>query len=101
MICAQIFCNYKVKSNQKKSLMNAKCYIAAFFMLFTSLFAANAQSVSRGPYLQMVTTNSIYIQWRTSSSTNSRVWYGTDPDNLNQIVNSGTNVTDHSILITG
>lgn len=81
--------------------MNAKCYIAAFFMLFTSLFAANAQSVIRGPYLQMVTTNSIYIQWRTSSSTNSRVWYGTDPDNLNQIVNSGTNVTNHSILITG
>ena len=60
-----------------------------------------AQSIDRGPYLQLVTTNSIYIHWRTDSDTDSKVWYGTNPNSLDNIVESSNDTTDHAIQITG
>ena len=41
--------------------------------------AARAVSVSRGPYLQNGTPTAVTVMWRTSSSTNSRVRYGSSP----------------------
>lgn len=81
--------------------MNTMKIIIPIFVFLSFYIEISAQTINRGPYLQMVTTSSIYVQWRTTTSTNSRVWYGTSPNNLNQILSSGTNVTNHSILITG
>lgn len=41
-----------------------------------------AASVTRGPYLQMGTPTSVVVRWRTDVVTDSRVTYGTAPDNL-------------------
>lgn len=55
----------------------------------------------RGPYLQNGTPTSMVVKWRTNSSNNSAVYYGTSVSNLNQIVTDASSVTDHEIEITG
>jgi hypothetical protein len=72
------------------------------FLLLVISFQLNikAQNVLRGPYLQMPTENSITLKWRTNTSTNSRVLYGTDSLNLTQSVTNSANVTDHTLTIS-
>ena len=74
-----------------------------FTILIFGFFVAEliGQTIDRGPYLQSVSQESIYIKWRTDSSTDSKVWYGDSPSNLNLMITSGVNVTDHEILIEG
>lgn len=64
-------------------------------------FEALSQTVIRGPYLQSNTHEGIIVMWRTSNSTSSKVWYGTDSSNLTQTVVINDNVTDHIVPITG
>lgn len=61
----------------------------------------NGQGVIRGPYMQTPTHNSIIFKWRTNQNTSTKVWYGTDSTNLNQVSSINNNVTDHTITITG
>lgn len=60
-----------------------------------------AQTIERGPYLQGSTPNSVIVRWRTDISVGSKVWYGTDPNNLNQTATSSGNDEDHSVKING
>jgi acid phosphatase type 7 len=55
----------------------------------------------RGPYLQTVTTNSIFIRWRTDLPTDSRVLYGTSPGVLNRTADDPSQVTEHIVKLTG
>lgn len=68
------------------------------FLLIT--FIGISQSIVRGPYMQSPTHESIKIMWRTSSSTSSKVWYGTDSTNLNLTAEINDNVTDHIVLLS-
>jgi hypothetical protein len=81
--------------------MNSKAPLLALIFLLAICFKINAQSIDRGPYLQLVTTSSIFIHWRTDSQTDSKVWYGDDPANLNLTLTDPDNTTDHQINITG
>lgn len=58
-------------------------------------------TVTRGPYLQLVTPASIVICWRTDLSSDSRVRYGLDPANLDQTAMSPASVTNHLITLSG
>ncbi|KAF2519837.1 T9SS type A sorting domain-containing protein [Flavobacterium salilacus subsp. salilacus] len=58
-------------------------------MLLSFLFL-KAQTIY--PYLQAPTSNSIYVNWKTESNTESIVEYGTTPDALTNIVNGSTEV---------
>lgn len=60
-----------------------------------------AQSITRGPFLQIGTPNSITIRWRTDDSTSSQVNYGIILGSLDSIENSLTSTTEHEIQITG
>ncbi len=60
----------------------------------------NSVSVSRGPYLQTATPTSIVLKWRTNPATDTKVWYGTDPNNLNLSETTAPNVTNHEIKIS-
>jgi hypothetical protein len=63
--------------------------------------SAIAQTVTRGPYLQIGTPNSIIVRWRTDSATDSRVRYGQSQDSLtNQVVDS-TATTEHEVQLIG
>ncbi len=57
--------------------------------------------VVRGPYLQMVTSNSIVVRWRTDNPTTSGVRFGTTPGMLSTLVTSTSSVVDHEIALTG
>ena len=57
--------------------------------------------VVRGPYLQMVTSNSIVVRWRTDNPTTSGVRFGTTPGVLSDLVISTASVVDHEIALTG
>ena len=81
--------------------MNLRGPIFTFIFSILICFSANGQSIDRGPYLQTLTGESIFIKWRTDSSTDSKVWYGDSPSNLNFTVSSPNNVTDHELMIDG
>ena len=80
--------------------MNKKTSLAPIIILLSFCYVTNAQTIDRGPYLQMVTTSSIYIHWRTDSLTDSKVWYGDDPNNLDFTLFDPADTTDHEIQIT-
>ncbi|RMH97196.1 MAG: hypothetical protein D6681_12170, partial [Calditrichaeota bacterium] len=63
--------------------------------------ATGTPCVTRGPYLQSGAYNRIVIRWRTDTATDSRVRYGTDPNNLHQIADDATVTTEHEITLTG
>jgi len=60
-----------------------------------------AQTVTRGPYLQMGTPTSLVVRWRTNTASNSRVRYGTTPTNLAASANTTTVTTEHEVLVPG
>ena len=53
--------------------------IAPFVLVLLVSGPLQAQSVTRGPYLQLQTSNGVSIHWRTDSASDSVVRYGTAP----------------------
>ncbi len=54
----------------------------AIGLLLAGAQQASAATVTRGPYLQMATSSSIVVRWRTDEATDSMVRYGDAPGNL-------------------
>jgi hypothetical protein len=77
----------------------------ASFILFVSFLGAGqsafAQTVTRGPYLQMANDDAITIRWRTSTATDSAVRYGASPTALSQNVTVSGSRTEHTVRVTG
>lgn len=69
--------------------------------LVTSIGQLTAQSIIRGPYLQNPTKSRIKVMWRTDVATDSKVYYGTDMNNLSESVEDANSVTDHNVEISG
>jgi hypothetical protein len=69
----------------------------------SGIFQTTSSSVtlSRGPYLQLSTSSSIYIRWRTSIATDTKVWYGTSLGNYSYSNTNSTSTTEHIIQLTG
>jgi hypothetical protein len=65
------------------------------------LIGVDTSTVTRGPYLQKGTPNSMVVRWRTNVATDSYVRYGTDPAGLNLIAGSATASTEHEVTLTG
>lgn len=61
--------------------------------------AAEAASVTRGPYLQTGTPNSIVVRWRTDTATDSRVRYGPAPGSLTLLSGNATVTTEHEVTV--
>lgn len=59
-----------------------------------------AQTVTRGPYLQISTPTSIQIRWRTDVATSSKVQYGLRADALSASNTDNQLVTEHIITIS-
>ena len=75
------------------------CTLVLFFGVGT---AANglAQTVQRGPYLQMATPTGLTVRWRTDQSVDGVVRYGTTPGSLSQSA-VGTTGTEHEVELFG
>jgi len=59
-----------------------------------------AQTVQRGPYLQMATPSGLVVRWRTDQSVDSVVRYGTTPSSLSQSA-VGPTGTEHEVELSG
>jgi hypothetical protein len=58
-------------------------------------------TVTRGPYLQQGTPNSVIVRWRTATATDSRVRYGNAPGNLTSSVDAAAVTTEHEVTLNG
>lgn len=57
--------------------------------------------VTRGPYLQQGTPDSVTIRWRTATATDSRVRFGDAPGNLTSWFDDAVMTTEHTVTLTG
>jgi photosystem II stability/assembly factor-like uncharacterized protein len=57
--------------------------------------------LTRRPYLQQGTANSIIVRWGTGDTADSRVLYGSSPGNLSNEVTVPGPATDHTVTLTG
>lgn len=64
-------------------------------------YAAIPAAVVRGPYLQTGTSTSVIIKWRTNTSTESIINFGTSLGVLTSNVTDNSLQIDHEIQITG
>lgn len=60
-----------------------------------------AQTLTRGPYLQMGSTSAMTVRWRTSTPTDSVVRYGTSASSLSQSVAQSALTSEHEVRLTG
>src|SRR6187402_2434311 len=60
---------------------------------------AGAVELTRGPYLQTGTPNSVILRWRTAEPTASIVLFGTEPNDLNRITGNLDATTEHIVEI--
>ena len=61
----------------------------------------SAQTITRGPYLQVGTPTSMTVRWRTDVASTGRVRYGTDAANLSSIADMAGSAIDHTVTLTG
>jgi hypothetical protein len=76
-----------------------KHVLAVYFTIIFSPFFC--QTVTRGPYLQMGTQNSMIVKWKTNTSCNTKVSYGTSISALTSQTTISSSSTDHEIKISG
>ena len=70
-----------------------------FFGLSANTSAASTSLLTRGPYLQMQTDDSITIHWRTDVATDSVVSFGTSAGNLiNTVTEAGSRI-NHAVVL--
>jgi PKD repeat protein len=74
------------------------CIALGVFLFSCEVFA---QTVSRGPYLQMNSDTAITLKWRTSIATDSVVRFGTSLSTLDQTVTQAASVIDHEVRLPG
>ena len=58
-------------------------------------------ALTRGPYLQLGTPESIVVRWRTDTSTDSRVLFGAEPGALLSTVTDPTRTRNHVVTLSG
>jgi hypothetical protein len=84
----------------KKNLLI--CLILHFAMnfLLKGNTTASPPTVTRGPYLQMLGTNSVVVRWQTATATDSKVSYGLTTGYGSSATNA-TVSTEHEVSVTG
>jgi phosphodiesterase/alkaline phosphatase D-like protein len=60
---------------------------------------AQVVQITRGPVIETASNNSATIAWSTNQPSDSRVWYGTDKDNLTQTGEAGAAATTHRVQL--
>jgi PKD repeat protein len=75
--------------------------VSSDLLLVPQLLINRDLSLTRGPYLQVGTPDSIIVRWRTSIAMDSRVEYGSAPGALTESEEDPALVTDHIVELTG
>ena len=80
--------------------MTRRCVVAAAAALLFATGAAGAQGLTRGPFLQLGSTDSMVIVWRTAAPSAGAVEYGPDAA-LGLSVESPEPSIEHAVALTG
>jgi acid phosphatase type 7 len=75
--------------------------VAALMIALSANVYSQGMRINRGPYLQTGTPTSIVIKWKTSSASDSRVRYGTEPGNLSSVTDMSGSRTLHEVQLKG
>jgi len=78
--------------------MNYGLLVLPLLFSAQSLFA---DSVTRGPYLQMPTPVGMTVCWQTDKASDSLVRYGTNPEKLSGIGRADESGLEHEVRLTG
>ena len=82
--------------------VNATSSDLSFDMSLAKILEAEDPSVVRGPYLQMGTSSSMIVRWRTDGiPTDTKLSYGREVGNLDTTIEIEASTTEHEVLITG
>lgn len=60
-----------------------------------------ATGLVRGPYLQMATSTSVVVRWRSTVASDSRVVFGTSTASLTGSATNASVTTEHQVALTG
>ena len=82
-------------------MMRRTAFAIAALASTLAVAAAEAATVTRGPYLQLGTDSSIVVRWRTDTATDSRVRYGPAPGGLTFFVDDTSSTTEHEVTVFG
>lgn len=101
---------------QTKSMLKFVTLVSFFTLAFFYLVVAQDTTVVkknplgkvklkpaliRGPYLQVATSNSMVVRWRTDAFARSRVRYGTTYGNLSMMADDSALATEHIVKLSG
>lgn len=75
--------------------------LSVFLFVVGCALPVSAISVVRGPYLQLQTTNSIVIRWRTDKPTEGKVFFGETFDKLDKRGSSPGLHKEHVVQLSG
>ncbi|RME54124.1 MAG: metallophosphoesterase [Deltaproteobacteria bacterium] len=81
--------------------MKRRLFLFAAALPLILATAAQAQQITRGPYLQQGTAHRMIVRWRTDIPTDSRVDYGLSAGDLSEREMVGTPTTEHEIVLSG
>ncbi|MBN8826269.1 MULTISPECIES: metallophosphoesterase [unclassified Spirosoma] len=73
----------------------------AFVLGLCQQVSAQTPTISRGPYLQVVTPTSVVVRWRTDTPSIGRVWFGQSASQLTGDLQESQPTQEHSLTITG
>ena len=76
-----------------------KYLILLLFVLFT--VPVFAQTIIRGPYMNLATETGIIIRWKTDVATDSKVSFGTVPGNLDRFAAVEVVTNEHIVQLSG
>src|ERR1043166_7491113 len=85
-------------------IQTGRNFVTLAFLAILALASAEpalAATVTRGPYLQMGTPNSIVVRWRTDAANNGRARYGGAPGSLTSFADNTTVTTEHEVTLPG
>jgi hypothetical protein len=77
------------------------CCLTLLAAAWMALPFARATQVTRGPYLQLGTAETITIRWRTDVPTESWVRYGLSVNGLTQFASETTPTAEHEVVLQG
>ncbi len=82
-------------------MRSASAILSAAAILAGWAMQAEGQTVTRGPYLQRGSHNTVIVRWRTDVATDSRVRYSTSLTGTFTNVNDSTSTTEHAVTVSG
>jgi len=81
--------------------MNTNPIRAIIVMLLAGSAVAGAETLTRGPYLQMAGPDAMTIRWQTDEAADSKVQYGAAAAKLDQTAGSKEATREHEVRLTG